>query len=76
MEVKSDVIKDINSAKMSESFASVEVLTERTSFTFSPLMYLLMGSQGCSMFLFKLLIDQKLRFDINHVQVGCALIAS
>ena len=36
MEVKSDVIKDINSAK---------ILIERTFFAFIPFMYLLMGSQ-------------------------------
>ena len=57
MKVKSDIIKDINFAKMSESFATVEVLIERTFFAFSPLIYLLVGSQGCSMFLLKLLID-------------------
>ena len=57
MEIKSDVIKDISFAKMSESFATVELLIEGTFFAFSPLIHLLVGSQGCSMFLLELLID-------------------
>ena len=58
MEVKSDFIKDIDFARMSESFATVEVLLiERTFFAFSPLMNLLVEGQGGFMFQFELLID-------------------
>ena len=39
MEVKSDVIKDTNSAKTSESFVTVEVLIGRMFFAFIPLIY-------------------------------------
>ena len=57
MEVKSDVIKDFGFAKMSELFAIVEVLIKRTFFVFSPFIYLLVGSQGCSLFLPELIVD-------------------
>ena len=57
MEVKPEVIKGVSSAKMSELFAIVEVLIERTFFHFSPFMYFLVRSQGYSMFLLKLLVD-------------------
>ena len=57
MEVKPEVIKGVSSAKMSELFAIVEVLIERTFFHFSLFMYFLVRSQGYSMFLLKLLVD-------------------
>ena len=57
IEVKSDVIKDINFATVCVAFATVEVLVERTFFAFSPLICLLVGSQGCSMFFLELIID-------------------
>ena len=51
MGVKSELNKDVSSTKMSESFATVKVLIEYTFFVFSPFMFLLAGSQGCTMFL-------------------------
>ena len=48
MEVKSDVVKDVGFTNMSEFFAIVEVLIKNTFFEFSPFIYLLVGSQGCS----------------------------
>ena len=57
LEFKSDVIKDDSSAKMSHSFAVVKVLMKRTFFTFSPFLFLLMGSQECSMFLLQLVME-------------------
>ena len=67
MKVKPDVIKDINFAQMSKSFVTVEELIECIFFAFSPLIYLLMGNQRCSMFLLELLIDWTLRFVINKL---------
>ena len=57
MEVKSDLIKDISFAKLSESFATFEALIEHIFFAFSPFIYLLVGSQGSSLLLLKLLVD-------------------
>ena len=59
MKVKSDVMKNISFDKMSESFATVEVLVERTFFAtfFSPLIYFLMENQECSMFLLELFVN-------------------
>ena len=48
MEFKSDVIKDISSAKMPGSFAAVEVLIEYTFFALSPFLLVLLESLGCS----------------------------
>ena len=50
MEVKSDFIKDVDFTNTSELFAIIEVLIENTFFEFSPFIYLLVGSQGCSVF--------------------------
>ena len=44
LEFKSDVINDISSAKMSHSFAVVEVLMKHTYFALSPFLYVLMRS--------------------------------
>ena len=57
LEFKSDVIKNVISAKMSHSFAAVKVLMKRTFFAFSPFLFLLMESQGCSMFLLELIME-------------------
>ena len=56
MEVKSYIIKDIIFAEMFESFVAV-VLIECAFFVFSPLMCLLVRSQGFSMFLLELRIN-------------------
>ena len=52
MEFQSDVIYDASSANMSHLFTAVEVLMKRTFFVFSLFLFLLMGSQGYSMFFF------------------------
>ena len=57
LEFKFDVIKDVSSAKMSHSFAAVEVLMKHTFFAFSPFLYVFMGNQGCSMFFLELLME-------------------
>ena len=44
LEFKSDVIKDVNSAKMSHLFAAVKVLMKHTFFAFSPSLFLLTAS--------------------------------
>ena len=71
MDSKSDMNKDISSPKMSKSSATVEVLIEHTIFELS-----LVGSQGYTTFLLKLLIDQNLRFVVKQAQIGWALIMS
>ena len=58
LEFKSDVIKDVSSAKMSHSFTVVKVLMKCTLFAFSPFLFLLMESQGCSMLLLKLVMEK------------------
>ena len=45
MEVKSDVINDIISAKMAESFATFEVLIEPTFFGYKSFKYFFLESQ-------------------------------
>lgn len=57
MEVKSGLIKGISVAKMSESFAIVEAVIKHTFPAFSLSIYLLLGSQGCSLLLLELLMD-------------------
>ena len=57
MGAKSEVIKDVSSAKMPELLATVEVQIRRTFFDFSPFMYLLVRSEGYSVFLHKSLVD-------------------
>ena len=52
VEFRSDVIKDVNLAKMPDSFAAVEVKIASIFFAFSIFVLLLMG---CSMFFLKLL---------------------
>ena len=76
MEDKSAVIKDVSSAKFSESFAALGVLIEFIFFTFSPFIYLLLVNQGCSMFLLEFWMDYTLRFVMDHVEVTCMLIMS
>ena len=44
LEFKSDIIKGVSSAKMSHSFAAVEVLMKHTFFALSPFLYVHMGS--------------------------------
>ena len=56
-EFKAIVIKYVSSARMSHSFATVKVLMKCTFFAFSPFLFLLMGSQRCSMFLLKLVME-------------------
>ena len=58
VELNSDVIRDVSSAKMSDTFAAAQVLLKGTFFVFSLFLVLLVESQGCSMFLLKLLIEQ------------------
>ena len=57
LKFKSDIIKDVSSTKMSHSFAAVQVLMKCTFFAFSPFLFLLMGSQGCSMCLLELVME-------------------
>ena len=57
MNAKPEVNKDVSSAKMCESFATVEVLIEHNFFTFNLFIYMLVGSQGYTMFLLELLMD-------------------
>ena len=52
-----DVNKDISSGKMLESIATVEVQIKHTFFAFIPHIYLLVGSQGSTMFFLELLMD-------------------
>ena len=52
---KIDVIEDSSSIKMFLLFEAVEVLMKRTFFVFSPFLFLLIGSQGFSVFFLKLL---------------------
>ena len=56
LEFKSDVIKDASSAKISHLFAAVKVLMKRTFFAFSLFLFLLVGSQECSMLLLEELV--------------------
>ena len=53
LQLKSNFIKDVSSSNASHSFAAVQVLMKRTFFAFAfiSFLFLLMGSQGCSMFL-------------------------
>ena len=57
LEFKSDIIKDVSSAKMSHSFAAVEVLTKHTFMAFTAFLYVLIGSQGFFMLLLELLME-------------------
>ena len=57
LEFKSDVIKGVNSAKMSHSFTTLKVLMKLTFFAFSSFLFLLMGSQRCSIFLLELVME-------------------
>ena len=52
---KIDVIEDGSSIKMVLLFEAIEVLMKRTFFVFSPFLFLLIGSQGFSVFFLKLL---------------------
>ena len=56
LEFKSEVIKDVRFAKMSDLFSAVEVLMKHTFFAFSPFLYVLMGSYRWSMFFLELLM--------------------
>ena len=56
-EFKSDFLKDVSSAKMSHSFVAVEVPMKHTFFGASSFLYMLMGSQGCSIFFLELLME-------------------
>ena len=56
LEFKSDVIKDVSSAKISHLFTAVKVLMKRTFFAFSLFLFLLVESQECSMFLLEELV--------------------
>ena len=47
VEFKLNVLKDVSSTKMPNSFAAVQVLTERTFFAFSSFLILLVESQRC-----------------------------
>ena len=58
LEFQSDVIYDATSANMFHLFTAVEVLMKRTFFVFSLFLFLLMGSQGYSMFFLELLMEQ------------------
>ena len=57
LEFKSDIIKDVSSAKMSHSFAAVEVLIKHTFMAFTAFLYVLIGSQGFFMLLLELLME-------------------
>ena len=56
-EVESDASKDVSFPKIPESFTTVEVLIEHTFFAVSPFIYLLVGREGCSLFLLEMLVD-------------------
>ena len=57
LEFKSDVITEVSSAKMSHSFAAAKVLMKLTFFAFIPFLFLLLGSQGSSMFRLKVVME-------------------
>ena len=57
LEFKSDVIKDVSSAKISHSFPAVKVLMKRIFFAFGSHLLLLLGSQVCFMFLLELVME-------------------
>ena len=57
MEVESDVIKYVSFTKVPQSFATIKLLIEGTFFAFSPFIYLLVRSEGCSVFFLELLVD-------------------
>ena len=57
MDADPDINKDISSGKMLESIATVEVQIKHTFFAFIPHIYLLVGSQGSTMFFLELLMD-------------------
>ena len=50
LESKSDVIKDVSSAKLYDLLVAVKVLMKHAFFAFSPFLYVLMGSKGCFLF--------------------------
>ena len=58
VEIKSDITEGVILAKTPESFAAVKVLIECTFFALSPFLVLLVGRQGCFMFLFELLMEE------------------
>ena len=58
LEFRSDVIKDISSAKMYCLIAAVEILIKHNLFAFGPILFLT-RRQGCFMFFLELLMEQK-----------------
>ena len=57
LKFKSDIIKDVSSAKMSHSFAAVEVLIKHTFMAFTAFLYVLIGSPGFFTLLLELLME-------------------
>ena len=73
VEFISDLIKDISSAKMPDLFAVFMLLIECTFYAFCPFLFLLVGSQRCSMFFLKLLMEQSCP---SQMYINLELIAS
>ena len=58
VEIISDVLEGVILAKTPESSAAVKVLIECTFFVLNSFLVLLVGSQGCFMFLLELLMEE------------------